>query len=138
MKKIIALIIAAVLLTGLCACSSNPYADIDEEEFSKKVESGEYGTVVGFYSVKNEDRSDNEILLQLSSAMENSPLYSNNGTLAVKFTGDKLLYDENGELMDEKDLEYGDTLVISYNLKMYGEDPVTIKAFKAEKMKTSS
>ncbi|MBQ7596363.1 MAG: hypothetical protein IJU45_06840, partial [Clostridia bacterium] len=127
MKKLVALFIAAVLTVCLCACSSNPYRSVDDEEFSKRAESGEFGTLVGFYSVKNDNRKDNEMWLQLSVAMEDSPLYSSEG-LVVKFMGDKALYDENGKLISEDDLEIGDTLIVSYNLKTYGEDPITIKA----------
>ncbi len=136
MKKLVALFIAAVLTVCLCACSSNPYRSVDDEEFSKKVESGEFGTFVGFYSVKNENRQDNEMWIQLSIAMEDSPLYSSEG-LVVKFVGEKALYDENGKPISEDDLEIGDTLIISYNLKKYGDEPITVKAYKAEKMKIS-
>lgn len=136
MKKFIALVLAAVLAASLCACSSNPYTGVDDKEFSKRFESGEYGTFIGFYSIKNENRKDDEIWIQLSTAMENSPLYSADGTL-VKLVGDRTIYDENGEAISEDELEIGDTLVISYNLKTYGEDPVTVKAYKVEKMKIS-
>ena len=136
MKKLVALALAAVMAFCFCACESNPYSDISESEFSQKIDSGEFGTFVGFYSVKNEDRSDKEFWLQLSSAMENSELYSSDG-LVVKFVGEKRLYDEDGNLMDEEDLKFGDTLIVSYNLKKYGDDPITVKAYKVEKMKIS-
>lgn len=134
MKKIIALIMSAALVFGLCACSSNPYSSDSEEDFSKKLESGEYGTLVGFYSVKNENRSDDEIWIQLSDAMQNTTLYSDDGTLVVKLMGGKNLFDENGEPVSEDDIAYGDTLIIKYNLKTYGEDPITVKAFRIDKM----
>ncbi len=136
MKKFVALLMAVVLAASLCACGSNPYRSVDDEEFSRRAESGEFGTFVGFYSIKNEDRSDDEMWLQLSIAMEDSPLYSSDG-LVVKFVGGKSLYDENGDPISEDELEIGDSLVVSYNLKMYGEDPITVKAYKVEKMKTS-
>ena len=134
MKKIIALIMSAALVFSLCACSSNPYSSDGEEDFSKKLESGEYGTLVGFYSVKNEDRSDDEIWIQLSDAMQNTTLYSDDGTLVVKLMTGKNIFDENGEPVSEDDIAYGDTLIIKYNLKTNGEDPITVKAFRIDNM----
>lgn len=133
MKKFLALLFTAVLLTGLCACNSNPYKNDSKEDFSKKAESGEYGSFVCFYSSKNEDRSDDEMWVMLSSAEEESPLYSSDGTL-VQLVNGKNLYDENGEKINEDSLEIGDTLIVSYNLKTYSDSPVTVKAYKVEKM----
>ncbi len=135
MKKTVALLLALAMLFCFSACG-NPYANITPEQIDQKVDSGELGTLVGYYSVRNEGTDKNSFWVQFDVAMQDSPVYSENSTL-VKFFGDKLFYDENGKQIPESELKIGDALVITYNCKTYGDNPVTIKAVRVEKLKVS-
>ncbi len=124
MKKIICIIAALAMMFTLCSCAGKEYS---QEEISQKVEAGEFGTLYAYYSVENED--DGDFYVQFDSSQKDFDYYAVNGT-RVKFYGDMKIYDADGNVIDRSELKYGDALLVVYDGKIYGKDPVTIKAAK--------
>lgn len=125
MKKIICIISAFVMLLTLCSCAGGK--EYSQEEISQKLETGDFGTLYAYYSVKNTGNGD--FYVQFDSSQKDFDYYDADGT-KVEFYGEKKIYDNDGNVVDESELNYGDALIIVYDGKTYGKDPVTIKAVK--------
>lgn len=126
MKRLISLLAALLMVVSLVACGDNasPYSP---QEVDEKVESGELGSIIAHYSVRNE--TDDGFYVQFNSALENFDYYDADGTL-ILFYGDEVVYDKAGNIVDESELEYGQALLIAFNGEAYDTDPATIKAYK--------
>ena len=126
MKRAASLLLAVIMLFCLSSCG-NEYANLTDEEIDAKVNSGELGTLYAHYSVLNEDTGN--FYVQFDSSLKDYDYYSEKGTL-VKFYGDTVVYDQNGNKVERSDITYGQALIIVFDGKVYDEDPVTIKAVK--------
>lgn len=126
MKRLFSLLLVAVMLFCFCSCG-NKYSDLTDEEINAKVNSGELGTLYAHYSVIN-DGSD-KFYVQFDSSLSDYDYYSAEGTL-VEFYGDTVVYDKEGNPVDRSEINYGQSLIIVFDGKVYDDDPVTIKAIK--------
>lgn len=122
MKRIICIALSIVMMFAFCSCTGKEYS---QEEISQKLESGDFGTLYAYYSVENEDNGD--FYVQFDSSLKDFDYYAANGT-KVEFYGEQKIYDAEGNAIDRSELNYGDALLVVYDGKIYGKDPVTIKA----------
>lgn len=128
MKKVICLVLAAVMLFSLASCSQKP--SYTPEQVDRKVEAGEIGTIQAFYSVRNAEDGTGDFYVQFNSALETVfDFYSADGTL-VKFYGDEVVYDKAGNIVPRSEIAYGQGLIIAFNGEAEDTDPPTIKAYK--------
>ncbi len=127
MKKIIAVLLVIVLAFSFVACGDNTGKPMDPKVVDQKVESGELGSIIGHYSVKNAENKG--FYIQFNSALESFDYYDKDGTLVV-FQGDEVVYDKDGNKVDKSELQYGQALLIAFDGEAYDTDPVTIKAYK--------
>ena len=126
MKKVILAFLSALMILSLAACGNN--SAYTPEEVDKKVASGELGSIIAHYSVKNETEEEG-FYVQFNSALESFDYYDAEGTLVV-FDGDEVVYDKNGKPVDIEAIKYGQALLIAFDGKAYDTDPATIKAYK--------
>ena len=126
MKRAASLLLAVIMLFCLCSCG-NEYSKLTDDEIAAKVDSGELGTLYAHYSVQNGDSGD--FYVQFDSSLKDYDYYSDKGTL-VKFYGDTAVYDQDGNKVKRSDINYGQALIIVFDGKVYGDNPVTIKAVK--------
>ncbi len=128
MKRIIAILLALVMLFSLAACSSTP--GYTPEQVDEMVETGEMGTIQAFYSVRNSADGKGDFYVQFNSALESVfDFYSDNGTL-VEFDGKVAVYDKDGKEVPRSEIAYGQPLIIAFNGEAEDTDPPTIKAYK--------
>lgn len=135
MKKIIAFVLSLVLLLSLASCKGgNPYKRITDEEIEIKVDEGSLQKLNCYYSVDNDNREDEEILVHFPADIYDSKkdvFYDENNETHIVFYGDKVFYDkETGKEISEDNLEYGQLLEVVYNGEAFSSDPVTVKAVK--------
>lgn len=126
MKKAVSLFLVFAMLFCLCSCG-NEYSKLTDDEIAAKVDSGELGTLYAHYSVQNGDSGD--FYVQFDSSLKDYDYYSDKGTL-VKFYGNTAVYDQDGNKVERSDINYGQGLIIVFDGKVYGDNPVTIKAVK--------
>lgn len=135
MKKLVSLAIVLVMIFSFSACKGgNPYKKITDEQIKDKISTGDLGELPCYYSIENEDRTDEEFVVHFPDDVydsEKDVFYDKDNDTHVLFFGDKVFYDEEtGKVVEEKDIEYGQMLKIIYNGEAYKKDPLTIKAVK--------
>ena len=128
MKRIIAILLALVMLLSFAACSGAP--SYTPEQVDDMVETGDMGTIQAFYSIKNSPDGKGDFYVQFNSALESVfDFYSEDGTL-VEFDGKVVVYDQEGNEVPRSEIEYGQALIIAFNGEAEDTDPPTIKAYK--------
>ncbi len=128
MKKLVSVLLVFTMVFSLAACSNK--VNYTPKEVDAMVESGEIGTIQGFYSVKNASDGEGDFYVQFNSAMEEVfDFYSDDGTL-VKFYGDAVVYDKAGNIVPRTEIAYGQGLIIAFDGTASDTNPPTIKAYK--------
>lgn len=135
MKKIVSVLLILVMIFCLSSCKGkNPYKDITDEQIAEKVEEGKLGEFHCFYSVANDDRTDDEFFVHLPDDVydeEKDVFYDKSGDTLITFFGDKEFYDaKTGEPVSEDKLQYGQLLKVTFNGEVYGKNPLEIRAVK--------
>ncbi len=125
MKKIVAALLIFIIAFSFVSCSEGK--TVEPEVVDKMVETGELGSIVAYYSVRNE--TEDGFYVQFNSALESFDYYNSNGTLVV-FQGKEVVYDKSGNVIDRSELSYGQPLLIAFDGTAYDTDPTTIKAYK--------
>lgn len=118
MKKILALIMAFAMLFLLSACGDEQ--DVQHDE------------IMAAYSIKNIDSKDFIVEVQNMGGVYEQ-LYDANG-IVIKFRKGAKLVDSEGNEIKREDINYGDTLIISYDGTLAKKNPKTIKAYKVTKI----
>ncbi len=136
MKKIISISLALCMLFCFASCKKkNPYPDISKEQISQKIDKGEMGEFTCYYSVNNEDKTDNEILVSFPlDVYSDKDIFCKEGKDSVLKFYDKpgkIFYDiKTGEEVKEEDLKIGQQLKVTYDTTIESSDPVTIRPIK--------
>lgn len=116
MKKVIALLLAVMMIFSCTACSDEP------EELS---------VIQATYSVKS---VEGEFIVEVQDlGGVYSELYDQNGIFITFKDGEKI-YDVEGNEISRDDLIVGSTLEIHYNGKLKDKSPKTIEAYKIVKI----
>lgn len=133
MKKILAFLLAAVMIFCLSACG-NPYKDVTDKQIEDYLSSGRLGDLHCYYSVENADRTDDEIIVHFPADVYNEEtdvFYDKDADTHVQFFGEKKFYDsETGEEITEDKIPSGQLLRVIFNGEVYGKEPTVIKAVK--------
>lgn len=121
MKKVVSVLLAAMMMFMCVACSGSDDVSVDEAN-----------AIIASYSIKSENGEFIVEVQNLGGVYDE--LYDENG-IYIKFDGgsDKI-YDTDGNELSRKDLNYGDSLQIYYNGKLAKKSPKTIKAYKVVKI----
>ncbi len=127
MKRIVSLLLVVLMVVSFAACGSKE-PTYTPQEVDKMVDSGDMGSIIAYYSVRNEIEKKG-FYVQFNSALENFDYYAPDGTL-VKFDGREVVYDKEGNEVDIESIEYGQALLIAFDGEAYDTDPATIKAYK--------
>lgn len=133
MKKTVSILLAAVMLFCFCSCKEkNPYEEHSYDQMKSEVaEHKDVSNFICFYSVDNEDRTDDEILVTLSSNIFEEDAESESVDAKITFSGDKKFFDsKTGNLIDEEDIDIGNELEVYYSGEVEGKNPTVIKAYK--------
>ncbi len=117
MKKITALLLAALMLFACVACDTS---DSENE-----------AAIIAFYSVKS---ADGEFIVEVQDlGGVYDELYDKDG-IYIKFKGSEKIYDAEGNKISRDDLIIGDTLEIHYNGELSSKNPKIITAYKVVKV----
>lgn len=118
MKKVFSAILVLSMLFMLCSCK-----DSNADEGSS--------AIIGFYSV-NATEDDFIVVVQNLGGVYDE-LYDENG-IHIKFKGDDVIFDSEGNEISRADLKIGDALEITYDGTLAKKNPKTIKALKVKKI----